>query len=145
VRVGDAAVGWIGELHPRVCAEWDLEAAAGFELDLAPLLAASPHGVETYEDVITYPAVHQDIAAVVPEDVPAAAVTDAVTRAGGELLRSARIFDLYRGEQVGEGRKSLALELEFRAADRTLTDSEVAERREAITEAIARLGGSLRE
>jgi len=145
VSVGDVPVGWIGELHPRVCAEWDLDAAAGFELDLAPLIATSPYGEETYEDVITYPAVHQDIAVVVPEEVSAAAVTEAVTGAGGELLRSAEIFDLYRGEQVGEGRKSLALQLEFRAADRTLTDSEVAERRRAITEAIAGIGGSLRE
>jgi phenylalanyl-tRNA synthetase beta chain len=145
VRVGDVPVGWIGEVHPGVCAEWDLEAAAGFELDLAPLIAASPYGEETYEDVITYPAVHQDIAVVVPEEVSAASVKDAVTEAGGELLRSAEIFDLYRGEQVGEGRKSLALQLEFRAADRTLTDSEVAERRRAITEAIGGIGGSLRE
>ena len=64
---------------------------------------------------------------------------------GGELLRGATIFDLYRGEQVGEGRKSLALRLEFRAADRTLTDAEVAERREAIKEALAGIGGALRE
>ena len=64
---------------------------------------------------------------------------------GGELLRAAEVFDLYRGEQVGEGRKSLALRLEFRAADRTLTDEEVAERREAIEAALAEIGGSLRE
>jgi phenylalanyl-tRNA synthetase beta chain len=145
VSIGGERVGWIGEIHPRVCAAWDLESAAGFELDLAPLVAASPQGEETYEDVITYPAVHQDIAVVVPEEVSAAAVTGAVTEAAGELLRSAEIFDLYRGEQVGEGRKSLALQLEFRAADRTLTDAEVAERRQAITEAIAGIGGSLRE
>ena len=65
--------------------------------------------------------------------------------AGGELLRSVEIFDLYRGEQVGEGRKSLALRLEFRAADRTLTDEEVAAVRERIKEALAEIGGSLRE
>ena len=64
---------------------------------------------------------------------------------GGELLRSAEVFDLYRGEQVGEGRKSLALRLEFRAPDRTLTDEEVAERREAIKAALEEIGGSLRE
>jgi phenylalanyl-tRNA synthetase beta chain len=145
VRLGENTVGWIGEIHPRVCATWDLDGAAGFELDLAPLIAASPAGSETYEDVITYPAVHQDVAVVVPEEVTAAAVRAAVVDAAGELLRSAEIFDLYRGEQVGEGRKSLALRLEFRAADRTLTDDEVAERRQAITEAIARIGGSLRE
>ena len=67
-----------------------------------------------------------------------------VAEAGGELLRSIQIFDLYRGEQVGEGRKSLALRLEFRAADRTLTDDEVAAIRERIEESLAEIGGSLR-
>jgi phenylalanyl-tRNA synthetase beta chain len=137
--------GWIGELHPLVCREWDLEGAAGFELELAPLVAASPYGEEHYEDVISYPAVHQDVAVVVKESVPAAEVRAAVLRGGGELLRSAEVFDLYRGEQIGEGRKSLALRLSFRAADRTLTDEEVAERRKAIEAAVAMIGGSLRE
>ena len=77
--------------------------------------------------------------------MPAARVREAVLAGGGELLRSATVFDLYRGEQVGEGRKSLALRLEFRAADRTLTDAEVAERREAIKAALTEIGGSLRE
>ena len=137
--------GWIGEIHPLVCREWDLESAAGFEVELAPLVAASPIGEETYEDVISYPAVHQDVAVVVDESVPAAEVRSAVLEGGGELLRSAEVFDLYRGEQLGEGRKSLALRLSFRAADRTLTDEEVAERRQAIEAAVRNLGGSLRE
>jgi phenylalanyl-tRNA synthetase beta chain len=137
--------GWIGEIHPLVCREWDLETAAGFEVELAPLVAASPIGEETYEDVISYPAVHQDVAVVVDESVPAAEVRSAVLEGGGDLLRSADVFDLYRGEQLGEGRKSLALRLSFRAADRTLTDEEVAERRHAIEAAVRNLGGSLRE
>ena len=69
----------------------------------------------------------------------------AVLEGGGELLRSAEVFDLYRGEQLGEGKKSLALRLSFRAADRTLTDEEVAERRAAITTALEKIGGTLRE
>jgi phenylalanyl-tRNA synthetase beta chain len=137
--------GWIGELHPLVCRAWDLEQGTAFEIDLAELVAASPYGEEEYEDVISYPAVHEDVAVVVDEGVSAARVRAAVLEGGGELLRSARIFDLYRGGQVGEGRKSLALRLEFRAADRTLTDAEVAERREAIKAALAEIGGSLRE
>jgi phenylalanyl-tRNA synthetase beta chain len=145
VVVGERDAGWIGELHPLVCREWDIEAAAGFEVDLAQLVDASRYGREAYEDVISYPAVHQDVAVVVDEDVSAERVRSAVLEGGGELLRSARIFDLYRGEQVGEGRKSLALRLEFRAADRTLTDAEVAERREAIKAALTGIGGSLRE
>jgi phenylalanyl-tRNA synthetase beta chain len=145
VLIGDQDCGWLGEIHPLVCREWDLDAAAGFEIDLAPLVAASPAGEESYEDVISYPAVHQDIAVVVDENVPAAQVRTAVLEGGGELLRSAEVFDLYRGEQLGEGRKSLALRLSFRAADRTLTDEEVAERRAAIAAAVERIGGSLRE
>jgi phenylalanyl-tRNA synthetase beta chain len=145
VLVDGRAAGWIGELNPLVCRAWDLEGAAAFEVDLAPLVAMSPYGVETYEDVISYPAVHQDLAVVVDEDLPAARVRSTVLEAGGKLLRSAEVFDLYRGDQVGEGRKSLALRLEFRAADRTLTDDEVAERRAAITDALSNLGGSLRE
>jgi phenylalanyl-tRNA synthetase beta chain len=145
VLVGGEDAGWIGEIHPLVCRDWDIDAAAGFEIDLAPLVAASPSGEETYEDVISYPAVHQDIAVVVDEAVPAAGIRSAVLDAGGELLRSAEVFDLYRGEQVGEGRKSLALRLTFRAADRTLTDEEVAERRRAIEAAVQKIGGSIRE
>ncbi len=145
VLISGEDAGWIGEIHPLVCREWDLEGAAGFEVDLAPLVAASPIGEETYEDVISYPAVHQDVAVVVDEAVPAAEVRAAVLEGGGELLRSAEVFDLYRGEQLGEGRKSLALRLTFRAADRTLTDEEVAERRRAIEAAVETIGGSLRE
>jgi phenylalanyl-tRNA synthetase beta chain len=145
VLVEDEDAGWIGEIHPLVCREWDLETAAGFEVDLAALVAASPVGEESYEDVITYPAVHQDVAVVVGDSVPAAEVRAAVLEGGGELLGSAEVFDLYRGEQVGEGRKSLALRLTFRSPDRTLTDEEVAERRKAIEAAVEKIGGSIRE
>jgi len=145
VQLGGLAAGWLGEVHPLVCRAWDLEAAAGFQIHLAELVAGSSYGREQYEDVTTYPAVREDLAIVVAEDVPAARVREAVLAGGGELLRSATVFDLYRGEQVGAGRKSLALRLEFRAGDRTLTDAEVAQRREAIKSALAEIGGSLRE
>jgi phenylalanyl-tRNA synthetase beta chain len=145
VLVDGQPAGWIGEVHPLVCRAWDLESAFAFEVDLARLVDASPSGTEQYEDVITYPAAEQDIAVVVDEAVAAARVRAVVAEAGGELLRSIRVFDLYHGEQVGEGRKSLALRLEFRAADRTLTDEEVAAVRERIATALAdELGGSLR-
>jgi phenylalanyl-tRNA synthetase beta chain len=145
VSVGDAAAGWLGEVHPLVCRTWDLDAAVAFELDLAPLLAAATVGEESYEDVTTFPAVYQDLAVVVPADTPAGEVRAAVMAGGGELLHAAEVFDLYEGEQLGEGRKSLALNLEFRAEDRTLTDEEVAERREAIKAKLGEIGGSLRE
>jgi phenylalanyl-tRNA synthetase beta chain len=144
LTVAGERAGWIGELHPLVCREWDLEAAVGFELDLAPLLAAATAGEEAFEDVTTFPAVRQDLAVVVPTEVGAAELRASVLAGGGELLRSAEVFDLYQGEQVGAGRKSLALRLEFRAADRTLTDDEVAARREEIAARLDEIGGSLR-
>ena len=77
--------------------------------------------------------------------MPAAAVLEVVRGAGGALLRSAEVFDVYRGAQVGEGRASLAVRMEFRAADRTLTDDEVAARREKIVAALReQVGGELR-
>jgi phenylalanyl-tRNA synthetase beta chain len=145
ILVGETGAGWIGELNPLVCRAWDLEEAVAFEVALSPLVDAASAGDETFEDVTTFPAVRQDLAVVVPLDVPAAKVHAAVSSGGGELLRSAEVFDLYEGEQLGEDRKSLALRLEFRATDRTLTDEEVAARREAIAAALAGIGGSLRE
>jgi phenylalanyl-tRNA synthetase beta chain len=145
VLIDGVPVGWIGEVHPLVCREWDIEAAVGFEIATAALLGAATVGGETYEDVTTFPAVHQDLAVVVPVEVTAVAVHDATLEGGGELLHSARVFDLYEGEQLGEGRKSLALRLEFRAADRTLTDEEVAGLRDLIKAELEAIGGSLRE
>jgi phenylalanyl-tRNA synthetase beta chain len=145
VEIAGVPIGWIGEVHPLVCREWDVEAAVGFEIASAALIAAATVGEEVYEDVTTFPAVDQDLAVVVPFEVTASAVREAVLAGGGELLRSARVFDLYEGEQLGEGRKSLALRLEFRAADRTLTDDEVSPLREAIEAKLEQIGGSLRE
>ena len=121
--LGGVEAGWLGEVHPIVCREWDLAPAVGFQVGLAELVAGSSFGREQYEDVTTYPGVHEDLAIVVDEGLPAAKVKEAVVSGAGELLRSATVFDLYRGKQVGEGRKSLALRLEFHAPDRTLTDA----------------------
>jgi phenylalanyl-tRNA synthetase beta chain len=145
VSVGGAPAGWLGEVHPLVCRTWDLEAAVAFELDAAPLIAAATLGEESYEDVTTFPAVYQDLAVVVPAATPASEVRGAVMAGGGELLHAAEVFDLYEGEQVGADRKSLALNLEFRAPDRTLTDEEVAAVRETIKAKLGEIGGTLRE
>ena len=137
-------LGWLGELHPLVLREWELDGpVAGFELDVDRLLELAPEA-STYSDVTSFPAVLQDIAVIVPEDVPAARLAEVVRAGGGDLLASMRVFDLYHGEQVGAGNKSLALRLEFRAPDRTLTDEEVAERRAAIERELESIGGRLR-
>jgi phenylalanyl-tRNA synthetase beta chain len=144
LSVGETAAGWIGELHPLVCRSWDIEAAVGFEINLAALVAAASAGEETYEDVTTFPASYQDLAVVVPTELPAADLRAAVLASGGALLHAADVFDLFEGEQVGAGRKSLALRLEFRAPDRTLTDDEVSKQRAVIEAALEKIGGSLR-
>jgi phenylalanyl-tRNA synthetase beta chain len=145
VHLDGEPAGWLGEVHPLVAAEWDLERVAAFEIDLDRLVALAAARARGYADLTSFPAVRQDIAVVLPEAVAAADALDVVRAAGGDLLRAVRVFDVYRGEQVGEGSVSLALALDFQAPDRTLTDEEVAERREAIAKALAdELGGELR-
>ncbi len=140
---GGPVLGWIGEVHPAVAADWDLGAASAFEIDADTLAELAP-GPEHFRDLTSFPAVRQDIAVVVSDDTPAAAVEAAVRDGGGDLLDQVRVFDVYRGEQVGEGRWSLALRLEFRAPDRTLTDAEVAEVRQSIEARLEQIGGRLR-
>jgi phenylalanyl-tRNA synthetase beta chain len=139
-KAAETDAGWLGELHPS-----HLEGRWGvFELDVARLMEPLPERI-LYDDVITYPAVRQDIAVAVPEDVEAGAIVAAAREAGGAQLRAARVFDVYRGEQVGEGRKSVALRLAFQALDRTLTDDQAAALRERILDALAkRFGAELR-
>jgi phenylalanyl-tRNA synthetase beta chain len=132
--------GVVGELHPR-----ELEGTWGaFELDLADLFAAAREPV-TYEDVISYPAVRQDIAVVVPEEVPVGDLVAAAREAAGPELRELRVFDVYRGEQVGAGRKSVAFSVAYQSPERTLTDEDAARLRDAIVAEIGRrFGGALR-
>ncbi|HSC91768.1 MAG TPA: phenylalanine--tRNA ligase subunit beta [Gaiellaceae bacterium] len=117
---------------------------AGFELDLDSLLERLP-GVTHYEDVTTFPALKQDLAFAVDESVPAGDLVEAVREAAGPELRDVHVFDVYRGEQVGEGRKSLALRVTFASPERTLSDEDAARLRERIVaEAARRFGATLR-
>ena len=136
-------LGWLGEIHPLIAREWDIDGAAAMELELDRLLVIASEQ-STYSDVISYPALRQDLAVVLAEDVAAANVLDAVREAAGALLDEVGVFDVYSGPQVGEGRRSLALSLVFRAPDRTLTDEDVAPVRKRVVAALASLGGELR-
>ena len=130
-------VGILGEVHPEVRQAFDLPAqrVAAAELDLEALLAHVP---DTWyvEPITPYPAVLQDLAVVVDEAVPAAAVRDAITEAGGFLLRDVQLFDVYHGEPIPSGKKSLAYALTFQAPDKTLRDEIAARQVERI---VARL------
>ncbi|MDK8825664.1 phenylalanine--tRNA ligase subunit beta [Corynebacterium striatum] len=136
-------VGYAGELHPQVlealnlpartCAmEIDVTALPTDELFPAPVLSA-------------FPALHQDIALIVDESTPAEEVRKVVEEGAGELLEAVELFDVFRGEQLGEDKKSLAFKLIFRADDRTLTDEEANEHRLAAAELVKqRLGAEMR-
>jgi phenylalanyl-tRNA synthetase beta chain len=143
VVCGGEELGWIGELHPLVAREWDLDGAAVMELELDRLLEIAA-AQSTYRDVISYPALRQDLAVVLPEQVPAAQVLEVVREAARKLLHEVSVFDVYSGPQVGEGKRSLALSLAFRAPDRTLTDEDIAPVRARIVAALGGLGGELR-
>lgn len=143
VLVGDTIVGYAGQLHPAVIERTGLPkgtCAVELDLDAVPIVETLPA-----PKVSPFPAVFQDISVIVGDDVAAAAVVDAVRDGAGELLEDVRLFDVYTGPQIGEGRKSLTLALRFRAADRTLTEDEASAARDAaVAVATERVGAVLR-
>ena len=145
LSVGDVSVGAAGELHPRVVEASGLpERSAAMWLDLDAVIAAAPE-VRVAPSVGTQPVAKEDLALVVGREVPAEDVRRAIAAGAGPLLESVRLFDVYEGPQVGEGRKSLAFALRFRAPDRTLSAEELAAARgDAVAEAAARCGATLR-
>jgi phenylalanyl-tRNA synthetase beta chain len=135
--------GWLGEVHPVVREQFDLPAQAvlAADLDLDKLLA----GVNPRYDVRPvpeYPPVKEDLAVIVNDDVPGATVEAAITGAGGALLADVTLFDLYRGAQIGAGKKSLAYRLTYQAPDRTLTDAEAAKLRAKIIKRLTETVGA---
>jgi phenylalanyl-tRNA synthetase beta chain len=145
VIIGGQPAGEVGELHPRVARRFDLPGrVAAFEIRVGPLVAAS--GEEPrYHDVSRYPPVHRDVAFVLDAAVPAGAVQTALVESAGELLDRAVLFDVFEGEPVPSGKRSLAFSLDFRAPDRTLTDQEVEDRVRAIADRLrADLGAEIR-
>jgi phenylalanyl-tRNA synthetase beta chain len=146
VLLNDQPAGLLGQLHPLVCEAYGLidYTLLAADLDVATLRAACrlQHAVSP---VSRYPAALQDIAVVVDEDVPAAQVQAVIEEAGGWLLRGVRLFDRYRGDQVGAGKKSLAYSLTFQADNRTLTDKDANKLRGKIVRQLKKkLGATLR-
>jgi phenylalanyl-tRNA synthetase beta chain len=132
--------GWVLELvDERLPGAWGI-----FELDVDALVARVPE-VVAYSDVITYPAVKQDLAFAVEEHVTSADLVTAARAAAGPELREMEAFDVYRGQQAGEGRKSIAFRVVFQSAERTLSDEDAAELRGRIVDALSsQFGAELR-
>jgi phenylalanyl-tRNA synthetase beta chain len=135
VVIGDTVVGHAGQLHPAVVERSGLPkgtCAVELDLDAIPITEAMPAPA-----VSPFPAVFQDVSLIVGEDVAAQTVVDAVRDGAGELLEDVRLFDVYTGPQIGDGRKSLTLALRFRATDRTLTEDEASAARDAAVKTAA--------
>ena len=136
-------VGHAGEVHPTVCQAFGLpKRAVAAEVDLDLLIDRAIH-LRDAPTFSTYPVAKEDVALVVDASVPAADVEAALREGAGELLESIRLFDVYTGDQVGEGKKSLAYALRFRAADRTLKEGEAAAARDAAVALAAERTGAV--
>ncbi|EAR25225.1 phenylalanyl-tRNA synthetase, beta subunit [marine actinobacterium PHSC20C1] len=146
LRVGDSVVGFAGELLPALAAELDLpRVVALVELDLNALIESAAVDVAA-TPIVSFPAATQDVSLVVPEAVEAGAVLSIIREGAGELLEDVRLVDDYRGAGIPEGRKSLTFALRFRAVDRTLTQAEATEAKNAaVALAADRVSAELRE
>ncbi len=137
------AIGYAGELHPEVCVAFGLPPrAAAAEIDLDALIAAAPASGDI-PMISGFPVAKEDVALIVDNEVPAAVVERALRAGAGPLLESVWLFDVYTGPQIGEGKKSLAYALRFRAPDRTLTDAEAAAARDAAVAVAAEKTGAV--
>jgi phenylalanyl-tRNA synthetase beta chain len=140
-------VGWLGELHPLLDGAdggHPTAAIAAMELDLDAVVDVAGGREHRYRELVPFPPLRRDLAVVLDAGVPAAAVTSRIAGAGAPLIEDVRVFDVYTGPQVGEGLRSLALTLTFRAPDRTLSDDDVEPAWTKIVAAVGELGGQLR-
>lgn len=123
--IGDETIATVGELHPKVQAAFGLNRKVYvFEIPVKAVVTQT-RLIGKYEQLPKFPAIARDLAVVLPVSVPASQVTDVIVENGGNLLADVKLFDVYTGEQVPDGYRSLAYSLVFRAVDRTLTDAEV--------------------
>ena len=143
IIIDGETVGFLGELHPSVCEAFDLpsQPVLAMEVDLDVLLEkwGAPHSTVP---ISVHPPVYEDLAIVVDADTPAATVQRLIIETGGPLARSAILFDVYRGEQLGAGKKSLAYSLTFQAPDKTLDSAHIAKLRERIVQRLAQEHGA---
>jgi phenylalanyl-tRNA synthetase beta chain len=144
LTTGGRPSGWFGELLPAAIASWDVgdRKVMALELELDVLEAAA--GTAVFAAPGRFPPVRQDLAVVADDELPAAAMEAEIRKAGGDLLADVSVFDIYRGPQLPEGKKSVAFSLAFAAPDRTLTEEDVSKRRERIVAALQAIGATLR-
>lgn len=142
--LGEKLVGFIGQVHPTVQKELDLTETYVFELSLADLLTAEVEETR-FETIPRYPSISRDIALVVEKDVVAGDIEQMITEAGGKMLKGVSVFDLYEGDRLEEGKKSVAFSLRYFDPERTLTDEDVTKAHEKVLKAVEeKFGATLR-
>lgn len=145
VRVNGQVIGVVGEVHPKLAKKYGLNDTAMVQIDLSQILEASKREL-LYQPIRRFPAVTRDLALVVDQNVEAGVVEAGIKEVAGELLESVRLFDVFIGEQVGAGKKSIAYSLVYRAEDRTLTDEEVTTiHTRVVDHLVSSLGATLRQ
>ena len=143
VMANGTRIGVMGEIHPDVTAAWDLGLTSAWTINLGLLASLAPE-VTRFSAFSAFPPLREDIAIVVPARVGVAEVVAAIREAAGPALGSVELFDVYDGEQIGEGEVSLALHLEFRSEERTLTSADIAAPKAAIAKALTKIGATQR-
>lgn len=144
IFLGETAIGFVGQIHPSLQRELDLNETFIFQLDLETVLAHAEKEV-FYEEIPKYPSISRDIALVVNEATGAQEVKDVINASGGKLLKSVHLFDLYQGDKMEAGRKSLAFSLTYFDPSKTLTDEEVSKvHNEVLSSLQEKLGVTLR-
>lgn len=138
-------VGYLGEVHPQVCDNYEIGDRVYIAVLDMPCIVAKAKFIKKYTGLAKFPASSRDISMVVDKEVLVGDLESAIEKRGGKLLESCTLFDIYEGAQVGEGKKSVAFNLVFRAKDRTLEDKEVNELMDKILKELAGLGASLRQ
>ncbi|MGI8383119.1 phenylalanine--tRNA ligase subunit beta [Robertmurraya sp. P23] len=135
-------IGFVGQIHPNVQKELDLKETYVFELSLKALLEAEIAPLR-YESIPRYPSITRDIALVVDKEVVAGKISDIITEAGGNLLKDVSVFDLYEGDRLEEGKKSIAFSLRYYDPEKTLTDEEVTKAHEKVLHAVEEQAGAV--
>ena len=138
-------VGYLGEVHPVVCKNYDIAAKVYVAVLDMPLIVERATFDRKYEGIAKYPAVSRDISMVVPGNILAGQIEAMIEQRGGKILESYQLFDIYEGEQIKEGFKSVAYSIVFRAKDRTLEENDITGAMKKILNGLESLGIELRQ
>jgi phenylalanyl-tRNA synthetase beta chain len=146
ITLGKEELGYVGEVHPQVSDNYGIGTKVYVAVINMDVLVANAGFDKTFKALPKFPAVQRDIAMLVSDDVIVKDIEAVIKEKGGKLLESIQLFDVYKGKQIAEGFKSVAYNISFRAADRTLTDDEVsAPMKKIVAELESRLGAQLRD